>query len=74
MKFEYFINLNERGYFNADVRNESGKTIWQIESIKEAQELLEDGFITDFEDIAQIEDHLKNNHFIDFDDFVVSGN
>jgi hypothetical protein len=47
--YQYYINLDERGYFYADVRNSSGKTVFEIkagDSLPEGQtSIFEDGFI-----------------------------
>lgn len=37
--YKYFINLDERGSFYADVRNQAGKTVFEI---KAGNELAED--------------------------------
>lgn len=40
-KYQYHINLNERGVFYADVRDEYGETIFEIKGF----DIFEDGFM-----------------------------
>ncbi len=53
-KFEYFINLDERGEFNADVRNEKGKTVFEFSGF----DIFEDGFMKNKHDISGLRDYL----------------
>ena len=57
-KFYYVINLDERGDFNADVRDGDDNTIWEIVSMDHLNELIEDGFIQHDQDIDGIEVYL----------------
>ena len=41
--YTYFINLNERGIFSADVRNFKGETIFDINNQNDTEENSEDG-------------------------------
>lgn len=54
-EFEYHINLNERGSFYADVRNTSGKTVFEIKAGNELKEgessIFEDGFMKTIHDM-----------------------
>lgn len=63
---EYSINLAERGYFEADVRDASGKTIWAIDTVS-ARDLVEDGFVKDLKNPGQIESYLKEMGIIEKD-------
>ena len=60
--FEYHINLNERGYFYADVRNTSGKTVFTIKAGRELEEgetsIFEDGFMKNIHDMDGLKAHL----------------
>jgi hypothetical protein len=60
MNYEYHINLDERGSFLADVRDEQGKTVFEIRAGNELEEgessIFEDGFMKHPQDI----DHLHN--------------
>ena len=51
--FEYHINKDERGEFNADVRNPKGKTIWQTDG-----QVFEDGFMKNKYDMKGLKEHL----------------
>ena len=58
-KFGYYVNLDERGDFYADVRNEAGDTVFEIRSDEEGVvDLVEDGFMSDKTDISGLRDHL----------------
>ncbi len=51
--YEYHINLNERGYFYADVRDSSGNTVFEIKNEEEGDDENEDDFFdqeNEFED------------------------
>lgn len=53
--FEYFINLDERGEFRADVRLvSSGETVWQTEGF----EIFEDGFMKNKQDLVGLKEYL----------------
>jgi hypothetical protein len=62
--FGYYINLNERGCFEADVRNLEGKSVFELKSglslPRGASDLIEDGFMKHAHDINGLERHLKN--------------
>jgi hypothetical protein len=73
--YEYFINLDERGYFNADVRDpDTGETIFEIVDMENAQELIEDGFLSTVHDAAEIGDYLEELGIINEEDIVIEGN
>lgn len=54
MKYFYYINLDERGEFRADVRNEKEETIYEI-----SDEIFEDGYMKHKNDLAGLESYLK---------------
>ena len=62
--FGYYINLNERGYFEADVRDQSGKTIFEVKSglslAAGESDLIEDGFMKHANDLKGLETYLKS--------------
>ncbi len=73
-EYEYFINLDERGEFYADVRDpDTGDTIFEI-TTPDATELVEDGFVKNLHDAAEIESHLIYLGVIEPDDEVIKGN
>jgi hypothetical protein len=59
MVYEYYINLDERGEFYADVRDPNGETIWVINT-ELAQELNEDGFLQDPRHAGDVGLYLKD--------------
>lgn len=69
IKYEYTINLDERGSFNADVRDEDGKTVFEIKAGDELGEdetsIFEDGYMKHKNDIAGLEKYLKELGFME---------
>jgi len=63
-KFFYFINLDERGEFYADVRDSDDNTVWEIADVEHLNELVEDGFIQHGDDIDGIEVYLLDMEII----------
>lgn len=56
--FGYYINLNERGSFNADVRDMDGKTLLEVVSDEEGQVWqIEDGFMKDYSDVSGLTEY-----------------
>jgi hypothetical protein len=60
--FGYYINLDERGSFLADVRNREGHTIYEIRAGDEIgpdeTSIFEDGFMSDKHDVEGLQDYL----------------
>jgi len=57
--FSYTINLDERGEFYADVRQENGESIFEVRSNDDGViEMVEDGFMNDTRDVTGLADHL----------------
>lgn len=50
----YFINLDERGEFYADVRDESNNTIFEIKGF----DIFEDGWMRNKNDLMGLRNHL----------------
>lgn len=65
--FEYHINMDERGEFNADVRNPKGKTIWQTYG-----EVFEDGYMKHKDDMRGLKEYLLDLEIIDEGDILVN--
>ena len=55
MTFTYYINLDERGEFYADVRNEKEKTVFEIQGY----EIFEDGFMSHKNDVTGLQEYLR---------------
>ena len=75
--YEYYINLDERGSFYADVRNEKGKTIFEIKAGNELEEgdssIFEDGFMKHPKDIDNLRKYLVSLGIMDASDELVYG-
>lgn len=69
-KFFYFINLDERGEFQADVRNDQGETVFEIEGF----DIFEDGFMKHKRDTHNLEKYLYDLGIIGRADIVCEGN
>lgn len=54
MHYRYYINLDERGEFYADVRNESEKTVFEIHGF----DIFKDGWMRHKNDIAGLGAYL----------------
>lgn len=72
MMYEYHVNLDERGEFCADLRNEDGKTVWEIHT-DDLAELIEDGFIKHGRDLDGILEYCVMHGIIKAHDVIVSG-
>lgn len=70
MKYSYFINLDERGEFYADVRNESDKTVLEIHDTW----IFEDGFMADKLDMDGLHEYMYDMQMIEPDDCIVIAN
>lgn len=58
MIFKYYINIDERGDFNADVRSEDGTSLFEIHDIDHLWELIDDGFMQNKKDLDGLLDYL----------------
>lgn len=70
--YEYFIDLDERGEFLADVRDPEGNTIFEIE-VTEEDNIFEDGFMSHTKDIQGLEKYLKSTGFMPKNSVLVFG-
>lgn len=66
--YGYFIDLDERGSFLADVRDLDGKTVFEVragDSLGEDEtSLIDDGFMRDTRDISGLTDYLRSMNVI----------
>lgn len=67
---EYVINLDERGEFCADVREQNGETIYVIKG----HEIFEDGFMRNSKDIGGLKDYLQGLKVIGENDSILDTN
>lgn len=71
MIFKYHINTDERGFFNADVRDATGKTVHEIDD-DQMWQLMEFGFMSDKSDVDGLADMLRHMQVIGEDDRLVT--
>ena len=61
--FGYYINLDERGDFQADVRDENGNTVFDIRAgnslANDESSIFEDGFMASKNDVTGLADYLR---------------
>lgn len=61
MKFTYHVNLDERGYFFADVRDENENSIYDIHSNEDGEiPEVTDGFMHHSRDLEGLSRHLQS--------------
>lgn len=74
-KYFFFINLEERGSYYADVRDANDKTIYEIriDGSDGDSTIFEDGYMKHTHDIRGLESHLKTLGLIGKDDELVDG-
>lgn len=74
--YGYFVNLDERGDFYADVRDAEGRTVFEIragDSLGEDESsIFEDGFMRDKDDLPGLTDYLRSLGVIPQDAEVLS--
>lgn len=66
--YGYYVNLDERGEFYADVRNPDGASVFEIHGF----EIFDDGFMKDKGDIAGLQEYLADLQVIGASDKVYS--
>ena len=70
MRYEYYINLNEREYFFADVRDPESQTIFEIHGF----DIFEDGYMSHEYDLDGLRELLVSHGYINENDNLVRGN
>ena len=63
--FTYYINLDERGEFNADVRNWQGRTVFEIPDAQSLTSLIDDGFMTGKDDLVGLHAYLSERGYFE---------
>ena len=66
--FEYYINLDERGEFYADVRNQNGETVLEIHGF----DIFEDGYMWHKDDLEGLKNYLVDLSIMDKQDELVN--
>lgn len=72
--YSYHINLDERGLFYADVRDEGNDTVYELKrgyGEDEDNDLVEMGYMKNDNDISGLEDYLKSIRFIEPDSKII---
>ncbi len=76
MKYGYYINLDERGSFVADVRDEAGNTVFEVRAGDQLGEdecsIFEDGYMRDKHDLSGLQEYLRSIKVIGVSDTIVS--
>lgn len=75
--YQYFVNADERGTFNADVRNFQGKSIFEINiegGESKPSDIFEDGYMKHKNDIAGLTEYLRDVDIIGIHDEIIKGN
>lgn len=67
--YEYFINLDERGEFYADVRDLGGNTVIEIKGF----DIFEDGYMKNKNDLAGLLDYMIEVDIANDGDELVKG-
>ncbi|MEM0998434.1 MAG: hypothetical protein AAGN35_15345 [Bacteroidota bacterium] len=70
--FLYWINLDERGDFNADVRDRDKNTIWEIHDIDHLGDLIQDGYMRHKGDVSGLEKYLRETQVIGRKDWLIT--
>src|SRR5688572_28823338 len=74
---KYHVNLNERGSFYADVRDENDATLYEVRAGDELGEdetdLVEDGFMRDLMDTRGLTEYLQSLGIIGATDHIIIG-
>lgn len=61
--YGYYIDLDERGAFLADVRNADGATVFEVRSgllAEDESSVFDDGFMRDRDDLPGLTEHLRD--------------
>lgn len=74
--FVYHINLNERGSFSADVRNQSGETVYEIKAGSELADdessIFDDGYMRNPDDLEGLKGYLVDLGIMQDQDELIS--
>lgn len=68
--YRYFINLDERGYFYADVRDPRDRTVFEIDGF----EIFEEGWMQHLCDLDGLKHYLVHLGLMKHEQILVMGN
>lgn len=68
----FWVNLDERGEFNADVRDRDENTIWEILDLDHLRDLIEDGYMRHKGDVSGLEKYLREMKVIGRKDWLIT--
>ena len=78
MVYNYHINLNERGSFFADIRDDDENTVYEFEAGNELKEyessIFDDGWMKHPEDIGGLAEYLMDIGIMKSGDVLVNAN
>jgi len=69
MTYEYYINLDERGIFEADVRDADGNTVFELN-----EDLFEGGWMKNKKDVVGLNEYLRTMKIIPSNSRTVAAN
>lgn len=71
--YTYHINLDERGIFYADVRDQRGTTVFEINAGHDLDEsnIFDDGFMRNKKDLAGLHEYLVDMGIMNSDDKLI---
>lgn len=76
--FGYYINLDERGRFYADVRDEDGETVFEIKAgdllEDDESDIFQDGFMKNKNDLPGLTEYMKDLGVVPPDARLLSAN
>jgi hypothetical protein len=76
--YQYYINLDERGSFYADIRDENGNSVFDIKAgnVLDSYEtsVFQDGFMKDKNDLQGLKNYLVLMGIMKKEDSLIKGN
>lgn len=74
MYYKYYVNMDERGDFSADVRNDKGETVFEIADVDHLWELIDAGYMAGKRDLEGLSEYLYGTGVLTEHDRLVTGN
>ena len=73
MDYKYYVNLDERGEYYADIRDGQDNTVWEVNT-EGMSELIDDGFMNHKDDLSSLEAYLIEVGIFPKDSGLTKGN